>query len=104
MAARRSVSLTRQLAILRSLVVPSAYRASIASVIAASGMWLQSRSMARNGQAPRATSTQFGPPRTVAPISRTASRKRMSPWIESSPTPATRTGLARVGCDGARAR
>ena len=94
MAARRSVSLTRQLAMLRSVLVPSAYRASMASVIAASGMWLQSRSMARSGQAPRETSSQFGPPRTVAPISRTASTKRMSPWIESSPTPAIRTGLA----------
>ena len=46
MAAMRSVSLTRQLAMLRSVVVPSAYSAITASVIAASGMWLQSRSMA----------------------------------------------------------
>jgi hypothetical protein len=53
MAARRSVSLTRQLAMLRSVVGPSAYSAITASVMAASGMWLQSRSMAFSGQAPR---------------------------------------------------
>ncbi len=46
MAAMRSVSLTRQLAMLRSVVVPSAYSAITARVMAASGMWLQSRSMA----------------------------------------------------------
>ena len=38
----RSVSLTRQLAMLVSRVGPSAYSAITASVIAASGMWLQS--------------------------------------------------------------
>ena len=41
-AAMRSVSLTRQLAMFVSRVVPSAYSAITASVIAASGMWLQS--------------------------------------------------------------
>ena len=49
MAAMRSVSLTRQLAMLRNVVVPSAYSAITASVMAASGMWLQSRSMALSG-------------------------------------------------------
>ncbi|MNW02006.1 hypothetical protein D3C71_1977290 [compost metagenome] len=38
MAAMRSVSFTRQLAMLRSVVVPSAYSAITASVMAASGM------------------------------------------------------------------
>ena len=61
MAARRSVSLTRQLAMLRSVLVPSAYSAITARVMAASGMWLQSRSMALSGQAPRDTSSQLGP-------------------------------------------
>src|SRR5471032_1345833 len=45
-AAMRSVSLTRQLAMLRSVLVPSAYSAAMAMVIAASGMWLKSASMA----------------------------------------------------------
>ena len=59
-------------------------------------MWLQSRSMAlqRPGaaRAPRASS---GRSSTCAPIARAASTKRMSPWIESAPTPSMRSG--RVG-------
>ena len=46
-AARRSVSFTRQLAMLRSRLVPSANSAATASVMAASGMWFRSRSKAR---------------------------------------------------------
>ncbi|MNT80410.1 hypothetical protein D3C72_2198610 [compost metagenome] len=91
MAAMRSVSLTRQLAMLVSRVVPSANSAMTASVIAASGMWLQSRSMAFSGHAPRRTSSQPGPLVTSAPMARAASTKRMSPWMESSPTPSMRT-------------
>jgi hypothetical protein len=60
MAAMRSVSFTRQLAMLRRVVVPSAYSAITASVMAASGMWLQSRSMAFRGQAPRRMCRAFG--------------------------------------------
>ncbi|CKT93659.1 Uncharacterised protein [Mycobacterium tuberculosis] len=75
---------------LRSVVGPSAYSAMTASVIAASGMWLASMSMALSGQAPRRTSSQLGPLSTCAPIWRAASMKRMSPWIESAPTPSMR--------------
>jgi hypothetical protein len=83
-------------------VVPSAYSAITASVMAASGMWLQSSVMARSGQAPRRTSIHWArcaPAR--APMARAASTKRMSPWIESSPTPSMRTGIA-VGGDCAQ--
>ncbi len=90
----RSVSLTRQLAMLVRRVLPSAYSAITASVIAASGMWLQSSVMAFSGQAPRRTSSQPAPPSTWAPIARAASTKRMSPWIESRPTPSMRTGAS----------
>ncbi len=92
MAAMRSVSLTRQLAMLRRRVVPSAYSAITASVIAASGMWLQSSVIACSGQRPRFTSIQPGPLATCAPIAWAASTKRMSPWMESVPTPSMRTG------------
>ena len=60
MAAMRSVSLTRQLAMFVSRVGPSAYSAITASVIAASGMWLQSSATARSGHAPRDTCSQPG--------------------------------------------
>src|SRR5690349_22526998 len=40
-----SVSLTRQLAMLRSVLGPSANSAATAAVIAASGMWFRSASM-----------------------------------------------------------
>jgi hypothetical protein len=60
-AAMRSVSLTRQLAMLRQRVGPSAYSAITASVMAASGMWLQSRSMAAQRPGAARTSSQFGP-------------------------------------------
>ena len=46
-AAMRSVSLTRHEPMLRSVLGPSAKSAATASVIAASGMWLQSMSMPR---------------------------------------------------------
>ncbi|MCY1553859.1 hypothetical protein D9M68_903850 [compost metagenome] len=82
--------MTRQLAMLRRVLGPSAYSAITASVIAASGMWLASRSMALSGQAPRRISSQFGPLSTCAPICCAASMKRMSPWIESAPTPSIR--------------
>src|SRR6218665_1427543 len=49
MAAMRSVSFTRQLAMLRKRLLPWAYSAITARVIAASGMWLQSISMALSG-------------------------------------------------------
>jgi hypothetical protein len=61
MAAMRSVSFTRQLAMPVRRVVPSAYSAITASVIAASGMWLQSSVIACSGQRPRRTSIQPGP-------------------------------------------
>jgi hypothetical protein len=93
-AAIRSVSLTRQLAMLVSLHGPSAYRAITASVIAASGMWLQSSVRAFNGQAPRRASIQPGPIVTSAPIACAASTKRMSPCTESDPTPSMRSGAS----------
>ena len=92
LAAMRSVSLTRQLAMLSRRVVPLAYSAITAKVIAASGMWLQSSLTGRSGHSPRRTSRKPGPPSTRAPMARAASMKRMSPWIESSPTPSMRTG------------
>ena len=52
-AAMRSVSFTRQLPMLRSVLGPSANSASTAAVIAASGMWFRSRSTARSGARPR---------------------------------------------------
>ena len=61
-AAMRSVSLTRQLPMWVRRVRPSAYSAIMASVIAASGMWLQSSVTAFSGHAPRRTSIQPGPP------------------------------------------
>ena len=93
-AAMRSVSLTRQLPMWVSRVRPSANSAIVASVIAASGMWLQSSVTAFSGHAPRRTSIQPGPPATRAPIACAASMKRMSPWIESSPTPSMRSGAS----------
>ena len=90
----RSVSFTRQEAMLRSVVGPSAYSAITASVIAASGMWLQSRSSAFSGQAPRRTSSQLGPMSTWAPIACAASTKRTSPCTELEPTPSMRTGAS----------
>ena len=90
-AAMRSVSLTRQLAMFVSRLGPSAYSAITASVMAASGMWLQSRVSARSGHAPRRTSSQFGPLSTCAPMARAASTKRMSPCTEALPTPSMRT-------------
>ena len=86
-AAMRSVSLTRQLAMLLSVVVPFAYSAITASVMAASGMWLQSRLMAWSGQAPREMRRVLGVLSICAPIIRAASTKRMSPWMDSAPTP-----------------
>ena len=91
MAARRSVSFTRQLAMLRKVEVPSAYRAATAIVMAASGMWLKSMSTAFNTPFERA-SIQFSPMVMVAPICCKASTKRTSPWMLSRPTPSTRTG------------
>ncbi|MNL35082.1 hypothetical protein D3C87_1570920 [compost metagenome] len=94
-AAIRSVSLTRQLAILVSVVVPSANSAATASVIAASGMWLQSSSMPFSRPSSRSvprTSIQLSPAITLAPIRFSASAKRTSPWILDKPTPSTRTG------------
>ena len=88
----RSVSLTRQLAILSSRVQPSAYSAIAASVIAASGMWLQSSLIARSGQAPRRTVSRPGPPVMSAPIRRAASTKLISPWIESRLRPSITSG------------
>ena len=73
---------------------PSAYSAIAASVIAASGMWLQLSVIARNGQAPRRTTKRPGSPSTRAPIALAASTKRMSPWIESRPRPSTTTGAS----------
>ena len=93
-AARRSVSLTRQLAMLRRVDGPSAKRARAASVIAASGMGLQSRSIAASGQRPRRTSSQPLPDSMLAPIARTASAKAMSPWIEPLSMPSMRSGAS----------
>ena len=89
-AASRSVSLTRQLAMLVSRVVPSANRASAASVIAASGMWLQSSVIGASGKRPRRTTSELSSVSIDAPIERAASTKAMSPWIDSSPTPSMR--------------
>ena len=60
-AAMRSVSLTRHDAMLRSVVVPLANSAAVASVIAASGIWLQSRSTATRPPSGARASIQFGP-------------------------------------------
>ena len=93
MAAMRSVSLTRQLPMLRSVHGPSANRASTAAVIAASGIWLKSRSKARaRGRRPR-DSIQFDRPMsTRAPMARPRARNRTSPCMLALPTPSTRTG------------
>ena len=93
-AAMRSVSLTRQLPMWVSRVVPSANSAIAASVIAASGMSLQSSVRAWSGKRPRRTASQPGPLSIRAPMARAASTKRMSPWIESMSTPWIRTGSA----------
>ena len=72
--------------------VPLANSASAASVIAASGMWLQSSAIGASGKRPRRTSSACGSAAIVAPIARTASTKAMSPWIESLPTPSILSG------------
>ncbi len=95
-AAMRSVSLTRQLAMLCSSVGPSANRASTASVIAASGMWLQSSCSARSGHAPRDTRSRPGSLVTVAPIACAACTKAMSPWIEPLSTPSMHSGFCAL--------
>ncbi len=104
----RSVSLTRQLPMWVSRVVPSANNAIAASVIAASGMSLQSSVTAWSGKRPRRAASQPGPLSICAPIARAASTKRMSPWIESMSTPWMRTGSAsaaeRAGGDEIRRR
>ena len=91
MAARRSVSFTRQLPILVRVVGPSANSATIASVIAASGIARQSIVPPRNTVRPR-SSIQSAPKRTSAPRRASSSANPTSPWIESRPTPVTRTG------------
>ena len=75
--------------------MPVAYSAITASVIAASGMWLQSSVIGCNGQVPRETSSQFSPGRTFgAHRLRGVDEAAMSPWIESLPTPSMRTGAS----------
>ena len=95
MAARRSVSFTRQLAMLRSVLGPSANSAITAAVMAASGMWFRSASSARSFPVPRA-SIQLGPRVTCAPMRSSTSTKRTSPWMLSRPTPSTRTGPPEI--------
>ena len=90
-AAMRSVSFTRQLAMLRSVLGPSANSAIAAAVIAASGMWFRSASNARSGARPLA-SIQSAPIAILAPICSSTSAKRTSPWMLPRPTPSTRTG------------
>ena len=75
----RSVSLTRQEAMLRNVVVPLANSATAAKVIAASGIWLQSRSTAINPPAGARDSIQFGPISMHAPICASASANLTSP-------------------------
>jgi hypothetical protein len=53
---------------LRNVVVPLANSATVASVIAASGIWLQSRSTATNPSAGARDAIQFGPISMHAPI------------------------------------
>src|SRR2546422_994895 len=92
-ATSRSVSLTRQLAMLRRVLVPSAKSAAPAAVIAASGMGFKSASMAFSF--PRAgapDSIQSSPIEIFAPIFSSTSVKRISPWMLERPTPCTRTG------------
>ncbi len=62
-----------------------------AKVMAASGMWLQSRSIALSGHAPRLTVRWLSPPVTSAPMRAAASMKRISPWMDCKPTPLMRT-------------
>ena len=68
MAAMRSVSFTRQLAMLRSVLGPSANSASTAAVIAASGMWFRSASIGRSGRRGRAPRSSSSPNATSAPM------------------------------------
>ncbi len=90
-AAIRSVSLTRQLPMPVSVVGASANNAVIASVIAASGIATQSMLPPRN-RVPVRASIQSGPKRMSAPRRSSTSANATSPWIDSRPTPVTRTG------------
>jgi hypothetical protein len=91
-AAMRSVSLTRQLAMFLRVLVPSANSAATAAVMAASGMWLRSASIGFNLPRPAEASIQSSPHEILAPISASTSVKRTSPWMLPRPTPSTRTG------------
>jgi hypothetical protein len=72
---------------------PSANNAATASVIAASGMWLRSRSKAfSTPPSGAAASIQLSPRVMRAPSCSSASAKRTSPWMLVRPTPSTRTG------------
>ena len=94
----RSVSFTRQLPMLRSVLVPSANSAATAAVIAASGNVIEigvdrlELAAARRLPAPAPASIQFSPIAIVAPMRSSASAKRTSPWMLARPTPSTRTG------------
>jgi len=94
MALMRSVSLTRQLAMLRSVVLPLAYRAMRAKRHGGVGDVVAVEVDALSGQLPREISSQLGPLVIWAPIWRAASMKRMSTLVEPSPTPSIRTGAA----------
>ena len=79
-AAIRSVSLTRQLAIFLSVVTPSAKSAVVANVIAASGIALASRSMPYKRPLAGARAVMARSPTSIrAPIRASASAKRTSP-------------------------
>ena len=101
-AAMRSVSLTRQLAMLRRAAscrrhtAPSPPASSPRRGCGCSRASIGPQRPARRA-APRASP---GRRRPAAPIARAASTKRMSPWIESRPTPSMRSG-ASMRADGA---
>src|SRR6266853_1375305 len=91
------------------VLCPCANSAATAAVIAASGMWFKSASMAFSF--PRAggrDSIQSSPIEIFAPIFSSTSVKRTSPWMLERPTPSTRTGpppiapADRAGVQGKR--
>ena len=102
-AAMRSVSFTRQLRDIAQRARAVGEQRGTASVIAASGMWLQSASIACSGArsraAPRSSSRRVDAWR---PCAASASTKRTSPWMLSRPTPSTRTGRRRAIAPAAR--
>ena len=104
MAAMRSVSLTRQLAMLRRCWGRRRTAPSRPASWRRPECGCSPGRSPCSGQAPPRDSSQFGPLVTSAPICRAASTKRMSPWIEFRPTPSTDAGCPAAGAARAPAR